>query len=244
LAPRSPTEPEQVPGPTSPHRHGRDEGDSGRTSPREPIERAAEAASYVGIAVSTAPLDVAPRPAQPAERYPHEAAGIAELVDRLRPLSPQLVVLEATGGLQRLVVAALALATLPVAVVTPPQVRDCARAAGHVAKTAAVEAAVVAHFAAALHPPPRPLPDAQQQALAALARATPAPGGQADRREAALAAGPARRAGQGRRPHGLAGASRARAGRRTGPDAARQSAVARTRPPPARDGRGWGRPSR
>src|SRR5262249_3583176 len=75
---------------------------------------------------------------------------------------------EATGGLERLVVAALALADLPVAVVTPRQVREFARAAGHLAKTDALDAAVVAHFAEALRPTPRPLPDTQQQALATL----------------------------------------------------------------------------
>jgi transposase len=134
----------------------------------ETTERTAGAASYVGIAVSKAALDVAQRPVQPAERYPNDVTGIAELVGRLRPLRPQLVVLEATGGLERLVVAALALADVPVAVVNPRQVRAFARAAGHVAKTDTLDAAMLAHFAEALRPTPRPLPDAQQQALAAL----------------------------------------------------------------------------
>jgi transposase len=78
------------------------------------------------------------------------------------------MVLEATGGLERAVVAALALAELPVAVVNPRQVRDFAKATGRLAKTDAVDAAVLAHFAQALQPTPRPLPDAQSQALAAL----------------------------------------------------------------------------
>jgi transposase len=134
----------------------------------ETTESPAGAAIYVGIDVSKAALDVALRPAQQAWCSPNEAAGIAELVDQLRALRPQLVVLEATGGLERLVVAALALAELPVAVVNPRQVRDFARATGHLAKTDALDAAVLAHFAEALHPTPRPLPDAQQQALAAL----------------------------------------------------------------------------
>src|SRR5262249_56932815 len=80
----------------------------------------------------------------------------------------QLVVLEATGGLERLLVAALALANLPVAVVNPRQVREFARATGQLAKTDTLDAAVLAHFAEALRPTPHPLPDAQQQALAAL----------------------------------------------------------------------------
>lgn len=123
---------------------------------------------YVGIDVSKAALDVAQRPAQPPWRYANDAVGIAELVGRLRALRPQLIVLEATGGLERLVVAALALADLPVAVVNPRQVRDFARATGQLAKTDALDAAALAHFAEALHPTPRLLPDAQQQALAAL----------------------------------------------------------------------------
>src|SRR5262249_31024312 len=182
----------------------------------EPTERAAAAASYVGIAGSNAPLDVAQRPAQPAERYPNEAAGIAELVGRLQQLRPQLVVLEATGGLERLVVAALALANRPVAVVNPRQVREFARAAGHLAKTDALDAAVTRALRPGPAPPPTPLARRPAAGAGGPPRTTPAPGGHADRREESPAAGPARRAGQGRRPHCLAGASRARAGRRTG----------------------------
>jgi len=122
----------------------------------------------VGIEVSKAALDVAQRPNGEPGRVANEEAGSTELVDRLRPLGPELIVLEATGGLERLVVAALALAGWPVAVVTPRQVRDFAKATGRLAKTDAVDAAALAHFAEAIRPPPRPLPDAQSQALAAL----------------------------------------------------------------------------
>jgi transposase len=97
---------------------------------RQTSERAAAAASFVGIDVSKAALAVASRPARDAWRCAHDEAGIVEVVGRLRTLGPHLIVLEATGGLQRLVVAALALAGLPVAVVTPRQVRDCATATG------------------------------------------------------------------------------------------------------------------
>jgi transposase len=116
----------------------------------EPIASAVGTAIFVGIDESKATLDVALRPSGEHWGSPNDEVGIAELVDRLRPLGPQLIVLEATGGLERLVVAALALATLPVA------------------KTDALDAAVLAHFAAAIHPAPRPLPDAQSQALTAL----------------------------------------------------------------------------
>ena len=131
-------------------------------------EHAAAAAIVVGIDVSKAALDVALRPGRDAWRCANDEAGIAELLDQLRPLGPSLIVLEATGGLERLVVAALALAGLPVAVVNPRQVRDFAKATGQLAKTDALDAAVLAHFAEAIRPEPRPLPDAQSQALAAL----------------------------------------------------------------------------
>src|SRR5262249_2379545 len=100
------------------------------------------------------------RPTQQAWRSPTEETGIAEWVRRLRPLSPQLIVLEATGGWERLLVAALALAALPVAVVNPRQVRECARATGQLAKTDPLAAAVLAPFAEALRPTPRPPPHA------------------------------------------------------------------------------------
>jgi transposase len=125
-------------------------------------------AIVVGIDVSKAALDVALRPGRDAWRCANDEAGGAELVDRLRPLGPQLMVLEATGGLERLVVASLALAGLPIAVVNPRQVRDFAKATGRLAKTDPLDAAVLAHFAEAIRPKPRSLADAQSQALAAL----------------------------------------------------------------------------
>jgi transposase len=124
--------------------------------------------SSVGIDVSKATLEVAVRPSGEAWQSTNDEAGIAALVNRIQALAAQLMVLEATGGLERMVAAALALAELPVAVVNPRQVRDFAKATGRLAKTDAVDAAVLAHFAQALQPTPRPLPDAQSQALAAL----------------------------------------------------------------------------
>jgi transposase len=132
---------------------------------------AAAAPIFVGIDVSKAALDVALRPADEREvpqRGANDEAGLAALVGRLQPRGPQLIVLEATGGWERGVAAALALAGLPVVVVNPPQVRDCAKAIGQLAKTDALDATVLAHFAAAIQPAPRPLPDAQSRALAAL----------------------------------------------------------------------------
>jgi transposase len=122
----------------------------------------------VGIDVSKAALDVALRPGEGPWRCANDEAGVTELVGRLQPVGPELVVLEATGGVERLVVAGLALAGLPVVVVNPRQVRDFAKATGQLAKTDALDAAALAHFAEAIHPAPRPLPDAASQALAAL----------------------------------------------------------------------------
>src|SRR6266581_1818568 len=81
---------------------------------------------------------------------------------------PPLMVLEATGGLERLVTSALATAGLPVVVVNPRQARDFARATGQLAKTDALDARALAHFADVIRPTPRPLPDAQTQELRAL----------------------------------------------------------------------------
>ena len=126
------------------------------------------AAVFVGIDVAKAHLDVASRPAGAHERLPNDGAGIDGLVARLRTTRPALVVLEATGGLEVPRAAALAAAGLPVAVVNPRQVRDFAKAVGQLAKTDALDARVLAHFAEVVRPAPRPLPDADAQALSAL----------------------------------------------------------------------------
>ena len=122
-------------------------------------------ATYVGIDVAKEMLDVALRPTGERWRVEHDAAGLEQLVARLQALAPALVVLEATGGLELELVAALAAAALPVVVVNPRQTRDFARATGTLAKTDALDAAVLAHFAEAVRPPQRPLSDAQTQTL-------------------------------------------------------------------------------
>ena len=127
------------------------------------------AALYVGIDVAKAQLDVAVHPTNDRWAIPHNEAGIRQLVARLPALAPVIVVLEASGGLELPLVAALAAAAVPVVVVNPRQVRDFARATGQLAKTDALDAAILAHFAAAVRPPVRPLRDAETQALHALA---------------------------------------------------------------------------
>jgi transposase len=98
----------------------------------------------------------------------NDEAGITTLVARMQTLRPALIVLEATGGREVPLVAALAEAAVPVAVVNPRQVRDFARAIGQLAKTDALDAQVLARFAEVVHPTPRPLPDVQAQELSAL----------------------------------------------------------------------------
>jgi transposase len=121
--------------------------------------------SFVGIDVSKAALDVHVRPAGEAFVVPRNDEGLAALVARLSEINPELIVLEATGGLQTRVAGALAAAGLAVAVINPRQVRDFARATGRLAKTDRLDAAVLAHFAQAVRPEIRPLADAARQQL-------------------------------------------------------------------------------
>jgi transposase len=122
----------------------------------------------VGIDVSKATLDLALRPTGERWTVANEAAAIEALAQDLRPHAPSLIVLEATGGFEHAVVAALAAAGLPVIVANPRQVRDFARATGQLAKTDAIDAEVLALFAERVRPEPRPLPDEAAQALDAL----------------------------------------------------------------------------
>ena len=124
-----------------------------------------ETSTHVGIDVSKHWLDVGIRPAGRAERLANDEAGIEAVVVQLGAVAPERIVLEASGGLELPLVAALAAAALPVVVVNPRQVRDFARATGRLAKTDALDAQVLAHFAEAVRPELRPLPDAETQAL-------------------------------------------------------------------------------
>jgi transposase len=118
---------------------------------------------FGGLEVAKAQVDIALRPSGERWAVPHDSSGVTRLVERLQPLHPPLMVREATGGLERLVPSALAMAGLPVVVVHPRQARDVARATGQLANTEAVDARALAHCADVMRPPPRPLPDAQTQ---------------------------------------------------------------------------------
>lgn len=120
---------------------------------------------YVGIDVSKATLDVALGSDGDVIQVANDDTGIAELVGRIAKAAPALVVLEATGGYEWLVAAALAGKGIPVAVVNPRQVRDFARATGVLAKTDRIDARVLARFAEAIRPEPRPLPTPEAKAL-------------------------------------------------------------------------------
>jgi transposase len=124
--------------------------------------------AFIGVDVSKERLDCVSRPTGTAFSYDNTPPGIAALVQWVEAQQPQLIVLEATGGLERPLVAALVVAQLPVVVVNPRQVRDFARATGQLAKTDRIDAAVIAHFGEAVNPEVRPWPDHLTQQMDAL----------------------------------------------------------------------------
>jgi len=123
---------------------------------------------WVGIDVSKARFDVCVQPAGTEWQVANTPAQIEALVERMAGLAPERIVLEASGGYEALLVAALAERHLPVVVVNPRQVRDFARATGQLAKTDRIDAQVLARFGEAIRPELRPLPDATARALRAL----------------------------------------------------------------------------
>ncbi len=123
---------------------------------------------YVGIDVAKTHLDVAVRPAAEQWRAANDEEGVEAIVSRLGAVAPALIVLEATGGYGRALIAALAAAGLPVAVVNPRQVRDFARSTGKLAKTDSLDAQALARFGEAVRPESRPLPDEQARVLTAV----------------------------------------------------------------------------
>jgi len=123
---------------------------------------------FVGIDVAKSELHVHVRPRGDAFAVARDSEGIEALLARLRTLAPQLVVLEATGGFETVVAAALAAAGLPLAVVNPRRIRDFAKSCGRLAKTDPIDAAVIAHFAAAVRPEPRAIADDAARGLGEL----------------------------------------------------------------------------
>lgn len=127
-----------------------------------------DAPCYVGIDVAKDQLDVHIRPSGEVFAVARDGPGLEQLLKRLVPLQPSLVVLEATGGFETLVAAAIATAGLPLAVVNPRQIRDFARATGRLAKTDRLDAQVIAFFAERIRPEPRPIASLDAQHLGEL----------------------------------------------------------------------------
>lgn len=120
---------------------------------------------FVGIDVSKDKLDVALIPDNQLWSVGNNETEIASLVERLKPLAPTLIVLEATGGLETLAAASLGSASLPVAVVNPRQARDFGKAMGMLAKTDPIDARMLALFGERIRPEPRPLKSQDLQEL-------------------------------------------------------------------------------
>lgn len=125
-------------------------------------------AEFVGIDVSKSTLDVACWESKAYRRFSNETKGIQELIEWLQEPQPQLIVLEATGGLEIPFVAELAHAKMAVAVVNPRRIREFARSIGQLAKTDKLDAKVIAHFGVATHPEARKLPTEEEERLTAL----------------------------------------------------------------------------
>src|SRR5690606_19250528 len=125
-------------------------------------------AIFCGIDVSKDHLDVALLPSGEGWQVTNDPSGIGELLEKITPLAPALTVLEATGGYETQVAAALAHAGLALAIVNPRQVRDFAKATGQLAKTDRIDAKVIALFADRIRPKPQTLKDDEARLLDAL----------------------------------------------------------------------------
>lgn len=123
---------------------------------------------FVGIDVSKDTLDIGLYPTLETLRVPNDQNGLDELIKRLEPIAPQLIVFEATGGYETLAVSSLAVAGLAVVVVNARQIRDFAKSIGQLAKTDAIDAGVIARFASAVRPELRAVKDNRTQELTGL----------------------------------------------------------------------------
>ena len=127
-----------------------------------------QASIYVGIDVSKGRLDVAIGEQGEFWNVANDEKGIAKLVERMKEVRPELIVLESTGGLELPVMGELYACKIPVALVNPGRVREFARSIGLLAKTDKLDARLLARFAEAVKPPVTHLPDEQEQHLIAL----------------------------------------------------------------------------
>jgi transposase len=160
VTPTSTKQPVQLPGLKKPEFH--------KVGSRAKENAMSQKELFVGIDVAKNKLDIATNPASKTRVYSNDQTGIANLIRYLKKINPYLIVLEATGQLEALVVAALHQAEMPVAVANPRQIRDFARATGELAKTDTIDAQIIAQFAALIKPEPDPIPDNVTQQIAML----------------------------------------------------------------------------
>lgn len=123
---------------------------------------------FVGIDISKKHLDVAIRPTEETFKVGNDEEGIAQLVERMQEISPELIVMEATGGHETAAASTLGVVGLPLAIVNPRQARDFAKSLGRLAKTDKIDVAILAHFGEATRPEPRKLADEQTVLLQAM----------------------------------------------------------------------------
>jgi transposase len=123
---------------------------------------------YVGIDVSKDTLDIATLPGREFWSHTYDQKGLKALLQRLQKLKPALIVIEACGGWEKRLLKALIQAELPLCRINPRQIRDFARSTGQLAKTDKIDAHILAKYAKTLNPDPKPIPDAETQALAEL----------------------------------------------------------------------------
>ncbi len=121
--------------------------------------------TYVGVDIAKARLDVALGNKKEIKSFTNDEAGIDALVSYLQEYHPTTIVMEATGGLEKLISGVLVEANLPVVIVNPRQVRDYAKAKGKLAKTDIIDAHIMAEFACDIHPEVRPLADKQTEEI-------------------------------------------------------------------------------
>ena len=128
-------------------------------------ETGADEAVFVGVDIAKDRFDFAMHPSGETGHGGVNAAGLADLTKRVKRLTPQVITMEASGGYEAPVAAALGAAGLPVAVVNARQIRDFARSMGVLAKTDRLDALVIARFAQATGVAAKPLPTAEAREL-------------------------------------------------------------------------------
>lgn len=123
---------------------------------------------FAGVDISKSYVDIDTYPQTHEQRFDNTEAGRTLAVQAMLKLKPTLIVVEATGGYETPLVAAVAVSGMSIAVINPRQGRDFAKAIGVLAKTDRVDAHVLARFAQAVRPEARPQPSVETTKLAAL----------------------------------------------------------------------------